>query len=116
MFLNLSDLKNIADSVQSLATVFALIVDGVWSYLLFVRKRQKYPRAKIDHQVLLRTIDERTTLVSIDIIISNIGDVLLSLVSVDINVRQVLPAEARFLRLLNGTKSRGRRLAFALFT
>jgi hypothetical protein len=48
---------------------------------------------------------------SVDIVISNTGDVLLSLVSGEIEVRQVLPLEASFLQVLNGGQmATGRRV------
>jgi hypothetical protein len=97
----LSDIKDVADIIQALVTTLALIIGGAWTYLLFVRKRQRYPRAKIEHKVTQRAASAEANLLSIDIIISNTSDVLLSLVSGEIEVRQVLPLGASFLQMLN---------------
>jgi hypothetical protein len=98
--MKLIDIKDIADIIQAVVTCFALIIGGIWSYMLFVRKRQRYPRAKIEHQVTQRIASTDATLVSINIIISNAGDVLLSLIKGEIEVRQVLPPEVGFLQKL----------------
>ncbi len=97
----LSQLETIANIADALATVFAIIIGGIWSYLLFVRKRQKYPRAEIEHQVIGRAVGNDLTLLSIDVIISNVGDVLLSLLSWDITVKQMLPPKSELRRVLD---------------
>jgi hypothetical protein len=100
----LSYIKDIVTIIQSLFTMLALSIGGFWSYLIFVRKRQRYPRAKIEHQVAQRFASEDATLLCIDVIISNVGDVLLSLVKEEFEVRQVLPPKADFLQLLNSSQ------------
>ncbi len=102
--MKLTDIKDLADIIQALVTTLALIIGGAWTYLLFVRKRQRFPRAKIEHRVTHMAVSAEATLLSIDVIISNIGDVLLSLVSGEIEVRQVLPPEASFLQMLNSSQ------------
>jgi flagellar biogenesis protein FliO len=52
--MKLSDIKDIADVIQALFTSLAFIIGGAWTYLLFVRKRQRFPRAKIEHQITQR--------------------------------------------------------------
>lgn len=103
--MKLTDIKDIADIVQAVVTSCALIIGGIWSYLLFVRKRQRYPRAKIEHQVTPRIVSTDATLLNINVIISNPGDVLLSLIKGEIEVRQVLPPGGGFLQLLNSDKT-----------
>jgi len=102
--MKVADLKDVVTIIQSLITAAAIIVGGIWSYLLFVRKRQKYPRAKLEHRIVHWAVDKDTVLVSIDIIIFNTSDVLLSLVSGKIDVHQVLPPENKFLQMLNEVK------------
>jgi hypothetical protein len=100
--LSWAEVKDIADSIQATATAIAIVVGGIWTYLLFIQKRQKFPRAKIGHQVTQRIIGKGKLLLSIDTIISNDGDVLLSLKSGEISVRQMLPPKAQLLDILNG--------------
>src|SRR6266702_4870713 len=102
MQVSLSDLKDIATIIQSVATVSAIIIGGVWTYWLFIRKRQKYPRAKIEHRISHRPTNGKI-LLSIDVIISNSSDVLLLLESGKVLVSQVLPPQAELLSILNGS-------------
>lgn len=111
--MKLADIKDVADIVQALITSLALIIGGLWSYQLFVRKRQRFPRAKIEHRVTQRAVSAGATLLTIDIIISNPGDVLLSLVEGKIEVRQALPPGTNFLQMLTGSQlTIGRRVEF----
>lgn len=97
-----SNVKDIAALIQSAATVIAITVGGIWTYWLFVRKRQKFPRAKIEHRISHRSTVNGRLLLSVDAIISNTSDVLLSLVSGKISVSQMLPPQAELLNILNG--------------
>lgn len=111
--MKLSDLKDVADIIQALITSLALIIGGLWSYQLFVRKRQRFPRAKIEHQVSQRAVSAEATLLTINILIFNPGDVLLSLVEGKIEVRQALPPGSNFLQMLTGSQMAiGRRVEF----
>ncbi len=87
----LKEIKDIADILQSFATVIAIVVGGIWSYIFFVRKRIKYPRASINHQILHKPISNGKVLLNVATFISNTGDVILSLASVTIRVLQMLP-------------------------
>lgn len=107
--MKLADLKDIVTIIQLLITAIAIIVGGIWSYLLFVRKRQKYPRAKLEHHIAHWAVNSEVILVSIDITISNTSDVLLSLESGRIIVHQVLPPKNEFLQMLSEIKPQGSR-------
>jgi len=95
-----ADVKNIIDAVQATTTILAIIVGGIWSYMLFVNKRQKYPRARIEHQVACRSITKDKSLLSVDVFITNRGEVLLSLISWEISIKQMLPPQAQLQQLL----------------
>lgn len=101
MTLPLSTLKDIATIVQSVITVAAVILGGIWTYWLFVRKREKYPSAKIEHRISHRPIANGKILLSIDATVINSGDVLLALVSGNITVSQMLPPQDELLDILN---------------
>jgi hypothetical protein len=91
--MNLADIKEMTEIFQNLTTITAVIVGGFWSYKIFIQKRQKYPRATIEHKVIHRSIssEEKYDLLSLDVIVSNNGDVLLKLESGEIFVKQMLP-------------------------
>ena len=87
----ISQFKEIAEIIQVAVTVGAVLVGGLWSYQLFVRNRQKYPRASISHLIGHMQLDDNKLLLHVGVTISNIGDVLLSLVSLETRIQQVIP-------------------------
>ncbi len=98
--MSLSDLESVSQIVQSFSTVIAIIIGGSWSYMLFVSRRQKFPRAKIEHQVTCRSVIKGKQILSMDVTITNSSEVLLSLISWEIIVKQMLPPRAELLRYL----------------
>jgi len=84
-------LKELATIVQSIVTTIAIIVGGIWTWILFVKKRHGYPRARLEHRILKKPLPDGKTLLNVQLIISNIGDVLLSIVSTSTRVQQMLP-------------------------
>jgi hypothetical protein len=87
----LIDFKDLVGSFESLATAAAIIIGGFWTYVTFIRTRQKFPRAKIEHSLTCRTVNLAKVLVSVDIIVSNGGGVLLQLLTWKISLKQMLP-------------------------
>lgn len=53
--LSFEHISQLAGSIESLATVIALLLAGVWGYRRFVRQREDYPH--IDFKVDLRFVD-----------------------------------------------------------
>jgi hypothetical protein len=90
-------IKEIVDIAEPLATIIAILVGGFWSYMLFVRNRQKYPRAKISHQIAHKKISDEKVLLHVSTKISNIGNVLLSIISGRTWVQQVIPSQEKVL-------------------
>lgn len=106
--MTLTDIETALNIFQSLITMIAIVVGGIWSYMLFVSRRQKYPRAKIEHQVSFRPVVSGKLILSLDVTITNQGDVLLSLISWEIKAKQMLPPTeqlAQFLLLESKEKS-----------
>ncbi len=87
----LSMMKLIAHTIQAAVTAGALVVGGVWSYWLFVQNRQRYPRAGIVHRITHRHIGNDKLLLHVGVTVSNLGNVLLSLIALETRVQQVLP-------------------------
>jgi len=97
-------LKDTVDIIKEFFTTLAIIVGGIWSYMLFVKKRQKFPRANISHQISHIPISNNKILLSIRTTISNTGDVLLSLESGINRVQQILPLSGEMLDSINKGK------------
>jgi hypothetical protein len=86
-------IKTLAETGQAIATIVALIVGGAWTYILFVRKRQRFPRARVEHAVAIKPMSSKSLLVHLSVRIQNIGEVLLELVDSDIRLYQLVPVE-----------------------
>lgn len=87
----LLQLEQIADIIQSVATVAALALGGAWSYWLFVKRRQRHPHADMKHEITHRHIGLGKVLLHVDVKVSNIGAVLMPLVYLETRIQQVLP-------------------------
>ena len=96
--LTLSDIISIA---QALATIVIALVGAVWSYRLFWLKRQKYPRAKIEHMITHRALTENKVLLNVVTSISNNGDVLLTLEKGQMWIQQILPLPYKLCTLID---------------
>lgn len=102
--MELCSLKDITDTIQAILTSAAIAVGGIWSYLLFVRTRQKYPRANLKHDLTHRPLGDGFVVLSVKGNISNAGEVLLSLASAQTRVQQVLPPPADLLDAVKKAK------------
>ena len=85
----ISQLKEIIEIVQAVVSVVAITVAALWTWLLFVRTRQKYPRANITHRLAHRPITDGKRLLRVIVEISNVGDVLLSLIQGQARIQQI---------------------------
>ena len=86
-----SSVREFFEVVESIVTSGALIAAGIWSYLLFVKRRQRFPRAKISHEVICRPAFGDKWLIHVVVTIDNIGEVLLELEEGFVRVYQMLP-------------------------
>lgn len=66
-----------AQAVESIAKTIALGFAGAWSYLVFVKNREKYPRAHVSHQITSWPMGEEGRVVHVAVTIENISKVLL---------------------------------------
>jgi hypothetical protein len=73
--MSLDDWKNIFSIVQSVATILALAVGGVWAYTKFVYRREKEPRAEVDIDLGFVGIQDKRRLVEVSVYLENKGDV-----------------------------------------
>lgn len=87
----LSQVEQTANVIQALATAAALGLGGGWSIWLFMERRERYPRASIEHLVTHKPIGDGKVLLRVDVRVSNIGEVLMSLVCLETRIQQVLP-------------------------
>lgn len=96
----LASLADLSKALESLATVGAIIVGAIWSYWLFVKNRQKFPRASVSHTVSHKSIVRGRILIHVDMVLTNLGQVLLEVVFAKAVVSQVLPLHPTVRRLI----------------
>ena len=89
--MTVSDFKDLAEIASSLATVVAFVLGGVWTYLLFVQNRERFPRAALSQEVSSFALDDHWRVVRVCIHVQNAGKVLLPIRRVECRLLQVLP-------------------------
>ncbi|MDY6796193.1 MAG: hypothetical protein SWK76_13095 [Actinomycetota bacterium] len=77
--ITLETTKLYSEVAVSIATCLAILAGGYWTYSLFIKNRQKYPRAEINHSIYPLQISGQESLIRVDVIIKNLGNVLLQL-------------------------------------
>lgn len=87
--------KDAAAAVQSSVTVLGIIAGAVW----FLRRRQRFPRANVTHDVKYWFVDGRVILHTV-VRVQNIGEVMLRLTGVNIRAQQLLPTPDEPLQAL----------------
>ncbi len=92
----LSRVKSMAGIAQSIATVIAIIVAGIW----FIERRETSLKVDITHTVIHRQIDDKQTWVRVSIEIFNQGKRLLDLESGLFSIHQILPLESDNIPIL----------------
>jgi hypothetical protein len=100
----LSTVKDTADTAKSIAEIIGLVVGGCWTWLLFVKNRQDYPRAKVTHTISRFALPNGSRLLRVKCTVTNIGPVFLRLDSTFTWVQQMLPLPTDFQTALDAKK------------
>lgn len=98
--MKLATFESLASIVESVATVVALAAAGWWTFLLFVKKREKYPRARTTHSLLFLGEMENHKLVRLTIKVENLGNVLLDLCKGKVHLKIVRPVPDSWRELI----------------
>lgn len=91
---SLSRVRDIAEIIQAAAAVSALVIGGVWTYLLFVRQRQRFPRAEVEHEIAWSPLTNDQALVHVSVEVKNVGNSLIRLTDGYVQIQQVRPLES----------------------
>ncbi|MFI5166434.1 MAG: hypothetical protein ACHQQS_07445 [Thermoanaerobaculales bacterium] len=78
-------------AVQAGVTIGAILIGGLWTYLLFVRRRQRFPRAAVAHRVAFEPVDDGKLVLRATVAIANKSDVLLSIKHGKVWLQRVMP-------------------------
>ena len=92
--MTLAQWKDIAEIIQSIVTVGAIVVGGLW----FFRRRLNRPWARVKNHVEHRRREDGKTLLHVTVHIDNIGQVLLRVAEGFVRIQQVLPSDEEILR------------------
>lgn len=93
-------IKDVAETIQAIVTSVGICVAGVWAWLTFVRRRQRYPRARLTHQIQHVPVGGKHAVLHVRATISNEGDVLLCLVEGTAWIAQILPPPSAVLKAI----------------
>ena len=91
MPIDIARTKDFIDMLQSISTIAALIVGGMWTYLLFIRKRESLPKVTVEHIVSISPMGASGVLLTLVVELCNTGNTLIELDQAVIRVGQVLP-------------------------
>jgi len=83
--------KNISGIIQALTTSIAIVIGGVWTYLIFVRQRLNFPKVVIELITENHILPDGNRLVHAEVAINNVGNILLRSNYAELRIRQVLP-------------------------
>ncbi len=91
-------------TLQSCVTCLAVIIGGLWTYNLFIKKREKYPHASLSHQLLQQPLDDAHVLLHAVVTLKNEGEVLIKVGSAELRLLQVLPLDEGYAQSLQDGK------------
>jgi hypothetical protein len=92
--------SQVASGVQSTFAVLAIVVGGLWTYLLFVRNRLGKPCAETGHSVVVKDLGAEGKLVHVVVRVKNGSAVMMSLKSGEVRLSPMLPLLPETLRML----------------
>jgi hypothetical protein len=89
--ISLTETKDVFDVLQSVATIAAMIIGGIWTYRKFIKQRHHYPRINLKMSVESIPVSETHNLIHVAILHENKGETLLQSKNAELHLRQVLP-------------------------
>src|SRR5215467_13009103 len=100
----LDRIKKLLEVAASVLTLIAVIVGATWTYVLFVRTRQRYPSANLTQQIEYRVLTEDHAWLRVTVTVQNVSKVLLSLVEATCWIQQVKPVGDDVLAAIEADK------------
>jgi len=90
------------------ATGLGILGAGVWAYWRFVRRRDKFPKAELEHRVTFDKLSNDRLLLRVGLFVRNAGDVLLKWSEGGIRIQQVAPCPSHVVQWIeDGLKTQG---------
>ena len=85
-------------TVESIVTVLAILVGGIWTYQLFVKRRVRDAKLELTHSLLAKRLDDGKILLHLTLKIQNVGEVLVHIRKLEAWIQQVTPVTAEATR------------------
>ena len=79
IFPTIDTFQEYRENLKPLVEIAAIIVAGLWSYRLFIKKREDYTYAELERNITHWNLDNETVYLSVFIKLKNAGNVLLKL-------------------------------------
>jgi hypothetical protein len=89
--MNVADFKSLVSVLESIAKIAALGAAGWWTFVLFVQKREKYPRARTTHSLVLLGKIGGHNILRLSVKVENLGNVLIDLRRGRVSIQSVRP-------------------------
>lgn len=83
----------------------AILVAAIWTWILFIKRRQRFPRARVRHSIEARLLTKEKRLVRLSVTVENLGDVLIEIASGEVWLQRVLPISKEIATALASQKS-----------
>jgi len=99
--MTLETVKTLAEIAASAATALGIVGAGFWSFVLFRRRRQQFPRVAISHQTHCLRLPDGRTVLRVFARIANTGEVLVSLRFARTRVQQLFPVPDHIFQLVS---------------
>lgn len=84
-------LKDWVDIAQSVVTIVAVIVGGLWTYDVFIKERHDYPHANVEQKITHLTLPDKENLLRVGLDLTNTGNSLMAIDQSIVRVQQILP-------------------------
>ncbi|MEI6433436.1 MAG: hypothetical protein WCP32_01230 [Bacteroidota bacterium] len=86
-----TEFKDWVDIIQAGFTIAAMIVGGIWTYRMFIKKREHYPGINLSITIDCMEVDASHNLVHVAILHENIKETLLKAKTAELRLMRVLP-------------------------
>src|SRR5438132_8978737 len=83
--------KDAAGAIQATLASIGIIAAGTWGLWLFVKQRQRFPHANVEHRVTHWSADDARNVLRLTVRVANVGNVMLALQSIQTSVHQLEP-------------------------
>jgi hypothetical protein len=89
--MSFADFKSLISILESIAKIVALAAAGWWTFVLFVQKREKHPRARTTHSLIVHGKIGGHALLRVSVKLENLGNVLIKLRSGRVSIQAIRP-------------------------